>query len=399
MANSSRGLSFSDYFCSFYYENQNSYLPPVDLSEEALRKENDLIESPELEQLVRTPEVQAILSSPVPLNGEVRQANAKILETHGFTLSPCDRPHCYCSITEPKSQAILLHAGPMDFSPSLSGRGDHNHLTPGYRLLDLALSRHIQRVAKEENIKVQTAQDKLLSIDHAQENDPAKQYCILTGDFPGLDRNGTIKGIKEMSKKEQIESARTLCLLIQKAGIVDPEFGNIRLIEEDHTFSFACQAHGLLVSKHSGLGRGESIEKCARIGLTCLLSEVRKSFGQITAEGGDFRAFVEYAYEDAMPPRLSKWKITLSVMSWGLIPLIYAIISLIQVHIIQGKISQVEQLRRSLVQTVSSQTTQQRTELKHKIRDLCLSILSMTEAVPFAYVAEEWEPVFEAMHA
>ena len=394
MATSLQGPSFSDYFYSYYFENQNTYLPVVDLSEETLQKEGDLAERPDVQKRICSLEIREILSSPIPLDDEACQENAETLELDGFTIpspSCSTRSHCYCTIKDPQTNSTLLHARPIRFSTLISGRGDHNPLSPEYRLLTLEMYRHIQRVAAKENILVQTAQDKLLSLDREQEKDSAKHYCILMGDLPGLNRAETIQCIKEMPKEEQIECARKLCLIIQKAGIVESNFWTITLKKEDHTFCFCPSPHGLLVSKQSGLARGASVEKCARIGLTVLYNDVRENFGETTAEGGDFRAIVKDAYNDAMTSKWSKWKITLSVLSLGLIPLICAIISRVRVRFIQTHLKQVEQLRDSLVQEASSYTAQERADIKRKIRDLCLSSLSMTEGVPFAFELENWQ--------
>lgn len=383
MDNSLRWPTFTQYFCSFYYENENNFLPPVDLSEETLRTNGDLVQRPDIEEVIQRPAVQKILSSPIPIDAEARERNVEILQSNGLVTGQCQlRSNCHCSIKKPEIGVKLLPSMCFGFSPCISDRGEHNLLSPEDGLLSLEMSRHIQRVADAQKIKVQTVTDKLLLFNSSQEEVPSKKYCVLAGVWPVLEPKETINCIKGMSQEEQIDCARKLCLLIQKAGIVEANFSRIVLTKEDHTFSFAVSPHGLLVSKQSELTRGASIEKCGRIGLSYLRYAVRKSFGETLAEGSAFRGEVEKAYQEAMRPKWSKWKITLSVMSLGLIPLIYAIISLVQVRVIQSRVEQVKELNQSL-QAQASSTSKQQTELKEKIRDLWLSIFSMAEGIPF----------------
>ncbi|MGR3951952.1 MAG: hypothetical protein QRY74_03460 [Chlamydia sp.] len=70
--------------------------------------------------------------------------------------------------------------------------------------------------------------------------------------------------------------------------------------------------------------RGSSVEKCATIGLFNLMYQVSDS----TFKG--FQNAVEPEYKKAIAPQLSKWEIAFSILTLGVLTVIYAIVALVK---------------------------------------------------------------------
>lgn len=386
MTNSAQGPSFCDYFRSFYYSVENTYHPPVDLSEATLRANGHIADGDAIPPSMRNnEEVQALLAQPRTLDREKTREQCAVLTRHGFTAREHDGIPCLCNIRT-QENALIFHASiNPEFIPMASDRGDYPRLTPEDKLLQIELLERIKKMAGTQ-FAVAVPNDSLILLDNqSQETDVSKKYCILADqDFSYMSRDETVAKIKQMSPEEQTTLASNLCFLIQKIGLASIDLERFRLTS-DGRISIDTRPLGVLVAKQSAISRGSSIEKCARIGLTCLIQDVRKAFGTTPEEGDVFRAHIEAVHTEAMRPKLSKWKITLSVLSLGLLPLIYVIISLVQVRAIQSRCKKLNQLSASYDQRKDSLNSAERAAEITKLLNLAKSIFSLTEEVPFSH--------------
>ena len=105
------------------------------------------------------------------------------------------------------------------------------------------------------------------------------------------------------------------------------------------------------------------------IKLSRLVEEAEQVFGTESSEKGSyFLNQLKKELEESERPRFSHWAFTFSLLSGGLLPLFYAILSLIQVYQIQKKCHQLNQFS---------------VEDSNRLNALGLSILRMTDGVTF----------------
>ena len=284
-------MTFLNFFKSYYYED--TYLPPVDLRDPALEKDNPQAEV-----------VQKLVSETVrcaSLAGWVIESGA-------------------CSV----SQDRVIHGLTND-------RGECTTFTPKDSLLRIAMSERIQRIAQKADIDVVLPKTKLVICrDMPNEKDATKKYVVLCEKLDILSKEETVQAIKNMNEQGQKDIAKTIVKIVQKSGFVDASFHNIRLTKHSQRLAFIdTKPVGLMISKEYSSfwrsARGASVEKCARIGLYTLMSLTSSESGLTY-----FHQEVKQAYEKVATPKLSKWKITLSILSLGIIPLINAICSLMR---------------------------------------------------------------------
>lgn len=125
-----------------------------------------------------------------------------------------------------------------------------------------------------------------------------------------------------------------------------------------------------MVAKKPGLcnelfsPKGASVEKCARIGLYRLMLQTSKATDFMQSEPGfeNFRTEVQTQYEKVATPKLSKWKIALSVMSIGLIPLINVIIALVKTKLTKEKFEELTALDHSFVKQMTEAASEPQVE-------------------------------------
>jgi hypothetical protein len=375
--------TFSDYFKSFYYSN--NYLLPVDLSDKKLAKYLLAKENPQAaaiaQKLISNREVQEVLSAPLSFDmaEEIPKKNA-ILQKHGFKLlgSKADLlggKIPYYSVVEHdelqgwiiKSAGDRVRKGELVLGP-YNDRNEMAFFTKQDSLLRIEMAKRIQKIAKKANIDIILPKKKLVAYSNLNgATEPNKKYCVVCEKLNILSVQDTVQTIKDMGAKQQKDIARKISTIVQKAGLVDASFDNIRLTLEGKLAFIDTEPVGLMVAKKSvlwnNLGlKGSSIERCARIGLFNLMRQ--------SATLNDFHKQIKSDYEKATIPKLSKWKITLSVLSLGLIPLINVIVALV-------KAKQVKELVEKIGDMDLSQTKKVQNYIAEKVPEANNSIQYM----------------------
>lgn len=350
-----------DFFKSFYYSN--TYVPPVDLSEEWIVKHFLTTEDPDTaesaQMLISIPEVREVLSAPLTYSEDTILKNGKILEDYQFNLlsaksiknkdgsfseipfySVIEHEYLKGWIIKSGSRRIPLNkfmVGPSNDLNEISFFGIHESI------LRVEMAQRIAKIAKEANIEVIIPKKKLISYANVEGiTDITKKYCILCERVKVLGSFETRETIKNMNEEGQRELAKKVSTLIQKAGIIDASLNNIRLNPEGKLAFIDTEPAGLLTVKQPGRWnyffgpKGHSVEKAARIGLSRLMADVSVKVGEENdkrrAPRKGLRPFYDQLKSDYIKlskPALSNWKLGLSALSFGMIPSIYAIASLI----------------------------------------------------------------------
>ncbi len=346
-----RNQSFFDFFKSYYYSN--TYLDPVDLSEQEVSKHLLETESPEAaataQRLISDPEVQEVLSEPLTYDfAEIAKKNDPI-ERHGFkilgkkqTLTGKTIPF-YSVIEHEDLKGWIIKSGakrvPEDqliMGPLNHSTNEMAHYTAQDSLLRVAMANRIANVAHAAKIDVIIPKKKFVAYANSdKETDPCKKYCLICEKLDILSVEDTVRTIEDMDAEDQRETARKISTLVQKAGIVDASFENIRFTPDKKLALIDTEPAGLMVVKKPGIWnqlfgpRGASVEKCARVGLFTLMT-----FSQQTSLTEFFNQ-IKIDHDKCVTPKLSNWKIGLSICSLGLIPLINAIASFVQSQLLQ----------------------------------------------------------------
>lgn len=356
--------TFSDFFKSFYYSN--TYLPSVDLGDKGLTKHLLATENQEdaitAQRLISNPEVQTVLSEPLTydLTEAIPEKNA-ILQRHGFKLLS-SKPDLqtgrivpfYSVIEHDELQDWVIKSGatriPKDqllIGPS-NDRNEMAFFTEEESLLRIEMANRVKKIALEANMDVVLPKKKLVVYSNVNgATEPSRKYCIVCEKINILSVKDTVQAIKEMDAEHQREIAKKISTIVQKAGLADASFNNIRLMPDGKLAFIDTEPAGLMVAKKPSLcnklfnPKGASVEKCARIGLFALMTQATKA-GRGTAanplldgqsiEAGleEFHKQVKSDYEKTAAPKLSKWKMTFSVLSLGLIPLVNTIVALVK---------------------------------------------------------------------
>ncbi len=348
--------TFSDFFKSFYYSN--TYLRAVDLSDKALAKHMMEKSNPEVaniaKELISRAQVKPILSEPLSydLVGVVQNNNNKLKE-HGFKLLSQKSnlqgggiSEFYSVVEHDQLQGWVIKSGAarvQDGKPIMGPKNDLNemaHFTKEESLLRIEMANRIRKIAKDAKIDAIVPQKKLVAYANVDgETDPTKKYCILCEKIEVLSPEETVQAIKDMNKEQQIETAKKVATIVEKAGIVDATFHNIRLTREGKLAFIDTEPAGLMAAKKPGIWnaffgpKGASVEKSARIGLFTLrkwtFNGWRPTTDLLFSQSGSgseyFHNEIKNRYEKASSPKISKWKVSLSILSLGLIPLINAV--------------------------------------------------------------------------
>lgn len=379
--------TFSDFFKSFYYSN--THVSPVDLSEEGisghLLASEDSETANQVQQLISDPEVQRVLSEPLSYDPEKIKENNEILTQCGFKLLssklilglgvPQKIP--FYSVIEHdqlngwviKSGAIRVPKDQLIIGP-INDKNEMAFFTEEESILRIEMAKRVAKVAKEANIEVVLPKKKLVAyanLDGVTEAN--RKYCVVCEKINILSVEETVQRIKDMDVGHQKEVARKISTIVQKAGLVDASFDNIRLTSEGKLAFIDTEPAGLMVAKKSGLWnklfgpKGASVEKCARIGLFTLMAQATKAMrgtavnplldGQsIEVDLEEFNKQIKKDYEDISTPKLSKWKIALSFISIGLVPLINAVVALAKTKFAKRTFEKLQKMDQNQVEKI-----------------------------------------------
>lgn len=343
---------FSDFFKSFYYSN--TYVPAIDLSDEALAKHflsNENSETANLAQrLISIPEIQEILSAPLTFDLESVMKKNETLSDYGFDIlskkNKANRSIPFYSVLEHEYlKGWIIKAGAARASDkfSIGPTSDLNESSTFNKydsIFRIEMAQRIERVAKEANISVVVPKKKLVRYTNADGiTDVTRKYCILCEKVDVLSVEETREAIKNMDSESQKDLAKKISTIVQKAGLIDTSFHNIRLNAKGVLTFIDTEPVGLMTAKKPGIWnhffgpRGYSVEKCAKIGLCRLLTEnsdilkVNETEKRVAYKGlKPFCDQIKVEYKLAQP-KISAWKVGLSLCSLGIVPCINAITS------------------------------------------------------------------------
>ncbi len=302
-----------------------------------------------------------------------------------------------------KSGATRIPEGLLLIGP-MNDKNEMAFFTDEESLLRIEMANRVQKVAQEANIDVVLPKKKLVAYSNLNgETKPTRKYCVVCEKINILSVEDTIQTIQNMDVKHQKEIARKISTIVQRAGFVDATFDNIRLTPKGKLAFIDTEPAGLMVAKKPGLRnkffgpKGASVEKCARIGLFCLRNQpIKTTSGEYTnmqSEPGlkSFCDEVQARYEKVTTPKLSKRKITLSVVSVGLIPLINAIRALVKTKLTKRTFEKLLDMDTSFLdQKVAcgfckTQDEQKRLEKEYqeKRTPIAKKFFAYTEGVPY----------------
>ena len=410
--------AFGDFLRSFYYSN--TYVAPVDLSDKGLSqhmlKATDSAAAETAQRLISATEVQCTLSEPLSYIPEEINKKNETLTRHGFCLlisTPilmigCSQRELNCRVIEHeelrgwviKSGARRGPRGQLMMGP-MNDRNEVALITEEASLLRIEMASRIAKVAREANIDVVLPRKKLVAYANLDGvTEATKKYCVVCEklDIPSVEE--TVENIKGMDRPHQIEVARKISTIVQKAGLVDASFDNIRVTREGQISIIDTEPAGLMVAKKAFGAKGASVEKCARIGLFTLMRQTSKEargnlvvqFKAMKVEPGleAFRERVEEDYIKAVSPKLSKWKITLSVISLGLIPLINVVVALVKTVLAKRAYKKLEAFEvsfQSIFSSLEKKTLDEQRRIVRKFREtrtpFAKNCFACIEGVPF----------------
>lgn len=382
--------TFFEFFKSFYYSN--TYLPSVDLSEQGLSRyllqNEDEKAATIARDLISQAHVKSVLSEPLMYDSAKKVATKNfILKQYGFRLlnrefDPQAKQRFRGVIEHDKLQGWIIKSGAarvrnvrflmQDGAIPGNDRMEIAFFTAEDSLLRIEMANRIRRVAQEANIDVVIPKNKLVAYgDSIGITDPNKKYFVVCEKVDTLSAEETIRAIEGMNADSQKEIARKISIIVQRAGLVNTSFDDIRLTPQGKLAFIDTEPTGLMVAKRPGLwnrlfgAKGASVEKCARIGLFNLAKS------QI--EGKDFLAEVRTHYEKAVTPELSKWKIVLSILSVGLIPLIHAVAALVRMNLAKRVLEKIQAREKTFLElSASDQELLYKTHEESCARDLML---------------------------
>lgn len=352
--------SIKEFFISCYYEN--TYVPPVDLSDKALASHLLENENPELaktvQEMISWPPVREVLSAPLSADPEEITKKNKALTERNFTLlsskptikeGKIDGKIPYYSVVEhPNVPGWIIKSGATRVPKDQFLMGPCNPITTEYALfteeeslMRVAMAARILQVSKDEGLDIVVPKKRLVSysqLDGIEE--PQRKYCVVCEKLDVLSSEETQEAFKRMKPDKQTEFAKKIATLICKAGLVDASSDNIRFTKDGKLAVIDTEPAGLMVAKKKGLWntlfgqRGASVEKCARIGLFQLYHQTIDAgiFGQPIPKDGirNFSYEIKNRLEAIQSPKLSKWKIALTVATCGLAVLICLVIAVVK---------------------------------------------------------------------
>lgn len=136
-----------------------------------------------------------------------------------------------------------------------------------------------------------------------------------------LSREETIAKITTMNEREQIEIARKICKVMEKTGLHDCHFDNIRLDNNNNLVFLDTEPHHAFASTGS---EPMPLMQCAKEGCNVVIRDLRRVHSNLDAKNSPFVQEVEAQREQLRDP-VSKKLVILSILTLGLLPLFYLI--------------------------------------------------------------------------
>ena len=418
---------FVDFFKSFYYSN--TYVPPVDLGDQNLSKYLLKREDSETEsiaqRLISNPEVRSVLSAPLSYDLEKINLNNEVLKKHGFKLlsskpligNATQQSTPFYSVVEHdqlpgwviKSGATRIPKDKLVLGP-LNDKNEMAIFVEEESVLRIEMAERIAKVAQKAKIDVVIPRKRLVTYSNLEGvNEVSRKYCIVCEKINVLSTEDTVQSIKKMDADHQKEIARKISTIVQTAGLVDASFDNIRLTADGRLAFIDTEPAGLMVAKKSGLlnrlfcsSRGASVEKCVRIGLFTLMNQTSRAARGAAALSDDgsvepgleaFRQEIENDYKRLSSPKISKWKVTVSVLSLGLIPLMNVVRALAKTQLTKRVFKKLASIDRTFTSQAFSfvfvDSEKQKQMVENYQRQRCpfaKRFFAYTEGVPYTAV-------------
>ncbi len=132
-----------------------------------------------------------------------------------------------------------------------------------------------------------------------------------------LSREETIERIINMNDRQQIETARKICKVMEKTGLHDCHFGNIRFDKNDNLVFLDTEPQRAFTSE-------VSLVQCAKGGCDVVIKDMRRKRPTLNDQNSAFVREVKKQQEQLREP-VSKMLVILSILTLGLLPLFYLI--------------------------------------------------------------------------
>lgn len=306
-----------EFFRSFFL--QNTYLPPVNLSEQALSQH--VIEHDKLFKLLSIKEVREVFSEPIAYGQKEIDARVRKLELEEFI--PLAKRTTALEHSQVKGWVIKLTSqrtqeGSFVICSESPETNECSFFSGEEGLMRIAMADRIKQIANRADIEVVVPEKKLVAY-----QDEPKKYALLSKKLPLLSREDTLKKINSMSQNSQIELGKKIAYLVENSGLTDATFLiNIGLTKEGKLAFYDTEPGGAMVAKECWClqKRGASVEKCARVGLSTLYRSLNDE-GLVNVSLGVLPRYQSCVVNT----QISNWRIALAAASLG----VYAVVVLV----------------------------------------------------------------------
>lgn len=395
--------TFTELFKSAYYSH--NFLPPINLSDAALKDDLMINHDPkvasEAEKLFKNPHLLSAFTEPLTTNGyEFIQRKNILFQNHGFKIlgrkflenkGEFEEIKYYSVLEHPKLPGWVIKScarrsakGNFIYAGFVNPQHEMAFFTKNEGLLRIAMSKKVKKVCDELGVKAAVPLKKLVIISDAKDIEPGKKYLLLCEKLDLLTEAETIYKIASMSETDQIKLGQTLSAIAIKAGIADLSFNNFGFTRNGELAFFDTEPTGIMKSRKQRLWKRlfasppGTVERAARIGLSRLLSDL-----QYVPNTKALSNEIRHHYEKICNPTISKWKVTLSIISLGIYPLIVALNALIIRNRIENHLQNMW-IKHSISAKNKSLTTEEyKAYLSEKKQDI-KTWLHLTNGVPIA---------------
>lgn len=144
-------------------------------------------------------------------------------------------------------------------------------------LLRVVLAEKIKEVIQQSNLEIYVPTKMLYKSKHAKSDDKIhKKYHIVVEKLELSEPAETAEKIRQLTDKERLQFAVSLCDIIEKTGFMDSHFANIRWCQTIKKFTIIdTETLGLYIEKtDSSPNVVKSVQECARIGLQGLANRM-----------------------------------------------------------------------------------------------------------------------------
>lgn len=249
----------------------------------------------------------------------------------GWVLKPCGSK-------VPDSRFILGPANSLN---------DMAYFHPYDGLYRIPMKERIRKIAELEDIPLLVPKKFYAKIPFCNKENPLENTFVIAEKLDVLSTQDTLKMIKSMSTSQQSLLAYRIGRLIQLSGFLDASLNNIRLTPNGEIAIIDTEPAGFLKERGefpkpfwAGYGHQGTLEKSGRIGLHLLRDQfLDKSLstpdGKKVAFKGyeSFKEMLDTMIDQDYSLKPSSRKKALAVLSFGVLPVLWAIQSLF-IHLV-----------------------------------------------------------------